>query len=95
MLDSNNKTNIEDSTPHEQNDGDMKQRCLQFTSLEIINMTRNFTIPIGKGGFGIVYLGYLHDETQVAVKVLSLSSFQGVKEFQAEVHQKFVYLNIL
>ncbi|CAA6667502.1 unnamed protein product [Spirodela intermedia] len=46
------------------------------------SIKRNF--PIGKGGFGIVYLGYLHDETQVAVKVLSLSSFQGIKEFQAE-----------
>ncbi|CAA7404342.1 unnamed protein product [Spirodela intermedia] len=40
---------------------------------------------IGKGGFGTVYLGNLNDGTNVAVKVLSSSSLQGSKEFEAEV----------
>ncbi|KAJ0008258.1 hypothetical protein Pint_29496 [Pistacia integerrima] len=39
---------------------------------------------LGKGGFGTVYHGYL-DDTQVAVKMLSPSSVQGYKQFQAEV----------
>ncbi|MBA0864374.1 hypothetical protein Goshw_002335, partial [Gossypium schwendimanii] len=47
-------------------------------------MTNNFGRVVGKGGFGTVYHGYL-DETQVAVKMLSLSPVQGYKQFQAEV----------
>ncbi|KAJ0008259.1 hypothetical protein Pint_29497 [Pistacia integerrima] len=39
---------------------------------------------LGKGGFGKVYHGYI-DDNQVAVKMLSPSSFQGCKQFQAEV----------
>lgn len=56
----------------------------QFTYSEIMSITNNFERVIGKGGFGTVYHGYLSD-TQVAVKMLSESSAQGYKEFQAEV----------
>ncbi|KAL5822652.1 hypothetical protein ACOSQ4_020552 [Xanthoceras sorbifolium] len=55
-----------------------------FTYSEILRITNNFKRVIGKGGFGTVYHGYLGD-TQVAVKMLSSSSTQGYKEFQAEI----------
>ncbi|KAL7594089.1 hypothetical protein Lser_V15G32920 [Lactuca serriola] len=56
----------------------------QFTYAEVANMTNNFQTPIGKGGFGTVYLGQLKNGNQVAVKLLSASSSQGYKEFQNE-----------
>ncbi|CAA7410079.1 unnamed protein product [Spirodela intermedia] len=56
----------------------------QYTFAEILHFTKNFSNQIGKGGFGIVYLGNLQDGTQAAVKLLSESSTQGVKEFLAE-----------
>ncbi|PON36237.1 Mitogen-activated protein kinase kinase kinase [Parasponia andersonii] len=56
----------------------------QFSYSEIMIITNNFEKVIGKGGFGTVYHGYLND-TQVAVKMLSDTSAQGYKEFQAEV----------
>ncbi|MQM03796.1 hypothetical protein Taro_036596 [Colocasia esculenta] len=56
-----------------------------FTFTEIKEITNNFEKPIGRGGFGTVYLGYVNDGTdQVAVKVLSPLSSQGHKEFHAE-----------
>ncbi|URE45731.1 Leucine-rich repeat receptor-like protein kinase [Musa troglodytarum] len=56
----------------------------QFTFEDLVVITKNFQHAIGKGGFGIVYLGELQDGTQVAVKVNSQSSSQGINEFQAE-----------
>ncbi|XP_024959709.1 probable LRR receptor-like serine/threonine-protein kinase At4g29180 [Cynara cardunculus var. scolymus] len=56
----------------------------QFTYAEVVNMTDNFQTIIGKGGFGTVYLGRLENGSQVAVKLLSASSWQGYKEFQNE-----------
>nr|GMC70911.1 putative leucine-rich repeat receptor-like protein kinase At2g19210 [Ipomoea batatas] len=58
-------------------------RNRQFTYSEILRMTNNFETVIGKGGFGTVYLGFTED-SRVAVKMLSPSSVQGYKEFQAE-----------
>ncbi|KAK7844123.1 putative lrr receptor-like serine/threonine-protein kinase [Quercus suber] len=55
----------------------------QFTFADLIRITNNFERILGKGGFGNVYHGYIND-TQVAVKVLSLSSAQGYQQFQAE-----------
>ncbi|CAA6667510.1 unnamed protein product [Spirodela intermedia] len=52
---------------------------------EEMTMLGNEKYQIGKGGFGTVYLGNLNDGTNVAVKVLSSSSLQGSKEFEAEV----------
>ncbi|XP_062024336.1 LRR receptor-like serine/threonine-protein kinase IOS1 [Rosa rugosa] len=56
----------------------------QFTYSEVLTITNNFQTILGKGGFGLVYHGYV-DDTQVAVKVLSPSSVQGYQQFQAEV----------
>ncbi|GLU22340.1 hypothetical protein SLE2022_384220 [Rubroshorea leprosula] len=61
-----------------------KSKNRTFTYSQIANITSNFTMVIGEGGFGKVYLGTLNDGSQVAVKVLSSSSKQGYKEFQAE-----------
>ncbi|TMX03827.1 hypothetical protein EJD97_013642, partial [Solanum chilense] len=55
----------------------------QFTYSQVLHMTNNFQRVLGKGGFGTVYLGYV-DNRDVAVKMLSPSSVQGFKEFQAE-----------
>ncbi|KAK4590869.1 hypothetical protein RGQ29_021169 [Quercus rubra] len=56
----------------------------QFTYADLIRITNNFERVLGKGGFAKVYHGYI-DDTQVAVKVLSLSSVQGYQQFQAKV----------
>jgi hypothetical protein len=48
----------------------------------------NFGRILGKGGFGTVNHGYLND-TQAAVKMLTPSSVQGYKEFEAEVIHKY------
>ena len=45
----------------------------QFTYADLIRITNNFERILGKGGFGQVYHGYV-DDTQVAVKVLSVAS---------------------
>jgi serine/threonine protein kinase len=50
-------------------------------------VTQGFQREIGEGGFGKVYSGSLEDGTQVAVKLLSESSKQGVQEFLAEVRE--------
>ncbi|XP_028770227.1 probable LRR receptor-like serine/threonine-protein kinase At4g29180 isoform X2 [Neltuma alba] len=56
----------------------------QYSYEEVLEITNNFEMAIGKGGFGIVYRGELKDRNQVAVKMLSPSSSQGPKEFQTE-----------
>ncbi|XP_062156019.1 LRR receptor-like serine/threonine-protein kinase IOS1 [Alnus glutinosa] len=56
----------------------------QFTYTELLKITNNFEMIIGKGGFGTVYRGRIND-TQVAVKILSPSSVQGFQQFQSEV----------
>ncbi|KAK3436339.1 hypothetical protein EUGRSUZ_C00943 [Eucalyptus grandis] len=55
-----------------------------FTYPEVVSMTNNFQTVIGKGGFGDVYLGIMNEGTQVAVKMLSASSSQGLREFRTE-----------
>lgn len=39
---------------------------------------------LGEGGFGLVFDGFLEEGTQVAVKLRSQSSNQGVREFLTE-----------
>ena len=57
----------------------------QFTYTQLENITNKFTTVIGKGGFGMVYHGCLETGKQVAIKMRSVSSPQGMKEFLAEV----------
>ncbi|XP_038707288.1 probable LRR receptor-like serine/threonine-protein kinase At4g29180 [Tripterygium wilfordii] len=70
----------------------LKPKNRQFTYSDVVRITANFSTVIGEGGYGKVYLGTMRDGSQVAVKVLSSSSNQGYKEFQAEVqHLMLVY----
>ncbi|XP_006646921.1 cold-responsive protein kinase 1-like isoform X2 [Oryza brachyantha] len=65
--------------------GDMN--ITKFTYKELTRVTENFSPSnkIGEGGFGSVYKGKLRNGNFVAVKVLSLESKQGVKEFLNEL----------
>ncbi|XVF26887.1 hypothetical protein REPUB_Repub14bG0058500 [Reevesia pubescens] len=69
---------------HQNSAPSLESKKRQFTFSEVQRMTNNFERVLGKGGFGTVFHGYL-DDTQVAVKMLSHSSVQGFKQFQAEV----------
>ncbi|KAK9714886.1 hypothetical protein RND81_06G127900 [Saponaria officinalis] len=59
---------------------------LRFDFAAIKQATCNFSESnkLGQGGFGVVYMGILPDEKTVAVKRLSNSSNQGIKEFKTE-----------
>ena len=68
--------------------GEIKQRhpvTGQFTYKEIVHMTQNFQQQVGRGGIAIVYRGQLINGREVAVKMISKTSFQSRKEFEAEV----------
>ncbi|KAJ4787494.1 Leucine-rich repeat protein kinase family protein [Rhynchospora pubera] len=57
----------------------------QFSFADLKVITSDFSDHIGTGGFGNVYKGYLENGKEVAVKVRSESSSQGVKQFLNEV----------
>jgi predicted Ser/Thr protein kinase len=57
----------------------------RFTYHELKDITNNFSRTIGKGGFGVVYHGYLKNHIEVAVKLCSPESGQGSNQFLAEV----------
>uniref|UniRef100_A0ACD6AE04 Uncharacterized protein n=3 Tax=Avena sativa TaxID=4498 RepID=A0ACD6AE04_AVESA len=65
-------------------DSSLRLENRRFTYNELDIITTNFQQVLGKGGFGYVYHGILEDGVQVAVKLRSHSSNQGVKEFIAE-----------
>ncbi|KAM3267892.1 hypothetical protein P3S67_031877 [Capsicum chacoense] len=67
------------------NNIELESKIRHFTYSEVLRVTNNFQKILGKGGFGTVYLGYI-DDREVAVKMLSPSSAQGFKEFQAEAN---------
>ncbi|XP_048447036.1 G-type lectin S-receptor-like serine/threonine-protein kinase RKS1 isoform X2 [Pyrus x bretschneideri] len=58
-----------------------------FDRTTVAAATDNFSVAnkLGKGGFGSVYKGVLHNGKEVAVKRLSKNSGQGVEEFKNEV----------
>nr|POE85929.1 receptor-like protein kinase [Quercus suber] len=74
-------TDPKDETAKESN---IKSKNRQYSYPEVVEITNSFQTIVGEGGFGKVYLGILKDETKVAIKLLSPSSKQGYKEFQAE-----------
>eukprot|EP00253_Pinus_taeda_P016644 PITA_16644 len=87
--------------PSEVNPIMMPNRAISraFTLEEMIAATENFSRKIGEGGFGSVFLGKLPNGKEIAVKVLSFFSRQGVHQFQNEVdllskvhHKKLVAL---
>nr|XP_040251935.1 probable LRR receptor-like serine/threonine-protein kinase At1g51820 [Aegilops tauschii subsp. strangulata] len=87
----NNRTiikaqNEEEMSTNHGNDSDslrlVENRRFMYKELELI--TNGFERVLGQGGFGRVYDGFMEDGTQVAVKLRSHSSNQGVKEFLAE-----------
>ncbi|KAL9236657.1 hypothetical protein vseg_011298 [Gypsophila vaccaria] len=59
---------------------------LSFEFNAIRSATDNFSAAnkLGQGGFGIVYMGTLADGQAVAVKRLSNTSGQGIREFKTE-----------
>ncbi|KFK35821.1 hypothetical protein AALP_AA4G041600 [Arabis alpina] len=57
----------------------------RFTYEEVTEMTNNFERILGKGGFGMVYHGYVNGTEPVAVKIVSQASVHGHKQFKAEV----------
>ncbi|KAL4625887.1 hypothetical protein ACB092_05G057700 [Castanea dentata] len=73
----------EDTKPNVQNPS-LESIQRQFTYSDVQRITNNLERAIGKGGFGTVYHGCI-DDTQVAVKILSPSSFQGYQQFEAEM----------
>ncbi|XP_065624013.1 L-type lectin-domain containing receptor kinase IX.2 [Quercus suber] len=61
----------------------------KFSYDELARATNNFNDEqiLGRGGFGVVYRGYLMDSnSSVAVKKISEESRQGVNEFASEIN---------
>ncbi|GMN64975.1 hypothetical protein TIFTF001_034048 [Ficus carica] len=71
-----------------QNEGEEEDLELPLFNLSTIAAaTENFSLynKLGEGGFGPVYRGKLEDGQEIAVKRLSISSGQGIKELKNEV----------
>ncbi|KAG9159106.1 hypothetical protein Leryth_017553 [Lithospermum erythrorhizon] len=65
-----------------------EQLCREFSLDEVNEATRNFDeeLIIGKGGFGVVYIGSINNAAEVvAMKRLSYESRQGETEFLREI----------
>ncbi|CAI0431242.1 unnamed protein product [Linum tenue] len=58
-----------------------------FDVLDIFAATKDFSLAskLGQGGFGTVYKGVLSSGQEIAVKRLSQTSRQGIREFKNEV----------
>jgi serine/threonine protein kinase len=61
-------------------------RMFSYNSLKSATDNFNPSNRIGRGGFGVVYLGILRDGTRVAIKALSAESKQGTCEFLTEIN---------
>ncbi|CAJ1978446.1 unnamed protein product [Sphenostylis stenocarpa] len=72
----------------DKNEGRQEDLELPFFDLAtVVTATNNFSTEnkLGEGGFGPVYKGTLIDGQEIAIKRLSRSSGQGLKEFRNEV----------
>ncbi|KAG4178775.1 hypothetical protein ERO13_A10G064300v2 [Gossypium hirsutum] len=87
------QTEVVNNTTASNKEEFLKSKNQPFTYSEIVTITANFKTGIGEGGFGKVFHGHLNDGTPVAVKLLSSSSKQGYKEFQAEVRCVAILFN--
>ncbi|KAJ3678978.1 hypothetical protein LUZ61_021142 [Rhynchospora tenuis] len=67
------------------NELNIDKRKFSFEELKVI--TNNFRNQIGSGGFGNVFKGHLEDGNEVAVKVRSELSSQGIEQFLNEVEK--------
>ncbi|GAU49776.1 hypothetical protein TSUD_141660 [Trifolium subterraneum] len=79
-----NQTSEEEMNMINKGSSNVVSKKLQYTYAEVMEITSNFELVIGKGGFGSVYCGQMKDGNKVAVKMLSSSSTQGPKEFRTE-----------
>ncbi|CAI8594646.1 unnamed protein product [Vicia faba] len=79
-----NKQSEDEMSMINKSTGTVVSKKLQYNYSEVLSITRNFELVIGRGGFGSVYSGQMKDGNKVAVKMLSASSAQGPKEFQTE-----------
>jgi hypothetical protein len=61
----------------------------QFTFEELRIITDGFSYQVGIGGFGKVFKGHLETGKEIAVKVRTETSSQGIKEFLNEVKSLF------
>jgi serine/threonine protein kinase len=71
--------------PVEGDDGEHRVKIFSYSELRKATHDFSGANKIGEGGFGSVFRGVLRDGTTVAVKVLSATSRQGVREFLTEL----------
>eukprot|EP00261_Vitis_vinifera_P031318 XP_019072561.1 PREDICTED: G-type lectin S-receptor-like serine/threonine-protein kinase At4g27290 [Vitis vinifera] len=85
----------------ENNEGQEHRELPLFDLDRLLKATNNFSSDnkLGEGGFGPVYKGILQEGQEIAVKMMSKTSRQGLKEFKNEVksiaklqHQNLVKL---
>ncbi|WKA12312.1 hypothetical protein VitviT2T_029710 [Vitis vinifera] len=71
----------------ENNEGQEHLELPLFDLDTLLNATNNFSSDnkLGEGGFGPVYKGILQEGQEIAVKMMSKTSRQGLKEFKNEV----------
>ncbi|XP_021808497.1 G-type lectin S-receptor-like serine/threonine-protein kinase At4g27290 [Prunus avium] len=85
ILKARGRKNVKGQDIEEQKDEDLELPLFDLTTIE--GATNFFSVnnKLGEGGFGPVYKGRLVDGQEIAVKRLSRSSGQGIKEFKNEV----------
>lgn len=77
-------------------EADINGNIKTFTEVEIERITRNFSTPIGKGGFGEVYRGILDDDNEpVAVKKYINEDLRQVFMEEVRIHSKIGHKNVV
>ena len=69
----------------------LESKKRQFTYSEVLKITRNFERTLGKGGFGTVYLGFVDENTRVAVKMLSHPQAVQGSQIEEQLSQQSFY----